>query len=76
MRMFVATGIIISSSCYSTFAGKNPMSSGDENEIMPMTSAAPPGSDNDHDASFNNLIDMPTQSKRKKLINCLKVRIM
>lgn len=48
------------------------MSSGDENEIMPMTSAAPPGSDNDHDASFNNLIDMPTQSKRKKLINCLK----
>lgn len=87
MRMLVAIGIIILANCYSTFAGKNPMSSADDIERVPMvagasadaiekmsmTAGAPPGNNTGGDASFGELPDTTT---KRKILNCLNVRIM
>lgn len=101
MRMLVAIGIIILANCYSTFAGKNPMSSADDIErmlmaagasaddiedmpmkagaladdieSMSMTAGAPPGNNTGGDASFGELPDTTT---KRKILNCLNVRIM
>lgn len=73
MRMLVAIGIIILANCYSTFAVKNPMSSGDDIERAPMTAVEPPGDDTINDASSNALPDTTT---KRKILNYLNVRIM
>jgi hypothetical protein len=73
MRILVAIGIIILANCYSTFAVKNPMSSGDDIERMPMTAVEQPGNDTINDTLSNELPDTTT---KRKILNCLNVRIM